>query len=451
MSIKLKIALFNTFLVSTIMICVLIFMMSISNSVIESSIMNQLKYVVHENAEEVEFDDGELELDDIDYYQNHITTLVYSDQGVHLAGYISSLAEFESQPLQQGEVSSVVVEGVQYLIYDCLVEVKRHDDVYLRGIVSVTELSDTVELLFHVTLLALPFFILLAGFGSYHISKSNLKPLEKIVKIAQDISHGDDLSQRIQLGPGQDEVHHLAEAFDTMFSRLEQAFLSEKQFSSDVSHELRTPTAVILAECECMLCGESSEAEKIEALETIQRQGQKMQQLITALLNLIRMDNGVLTANFEPTDLSELVYFVCEEQESLLEGEGRLSTEIQENVQAEVDYGMMIRILSNLIDNAIKYSPDQADIRVCLTADETHFQIQVMDNGMGIPPEEQEKIFQRFYQVSTARTGDTAGSMGLGLSMVAQMVKLQRGEISLESKVNEGSIFQLRFPKKNKK
>lgn len=447
MSIKLKIALYNTFLVSIVMILVLIFMMSISHSVVASSTVNQLKYHIHENADEVEWDNNKIDLDDVDFYENHITTLVYSLDGTLLSGYFSQLEQFTA-PLTHGEVTNWNLNQVDYLLYDYFVENRKGEGVYLRGIVSVSEISATVELLFLLTLLALPVFILFTGFGSYFIAKKSMKPLEKMMATAEEITNGDDLSQRIALGTGKDEVHLLAHTFDTMFSQLEQAFISEKQFSSDVSHELRTPTAVILAECECNLTETSTEAEKTQALESIQRQGRKMQQIISSLLNLIRLGSGVQKANFEEVDFSELVTLVCEEQETLLPSGQQLTCTVEEGILCALDYGMMIRILSNLIENGLKYGKIGGYLLVTLKEVENQLILEVEDDGIGIAPENLDRIFHRFYQVDPARKREQNESMGLGLAMVKQMVKLHHGTISVRSILGEGTCFTVTLPKK---
>lgn len=450
MSIKIKIALFNTILVSIVVLLLFSFMVFISNSVVDSSSKNQLKYILEENAEEIEWEDDVLELDDIDFYKNHVTTLVYSKDGYLISGNITHREIFDTYPLSQGEISNTTIEGVDYLIYDTLVESRKNDDVFLRGIISVTEMTATVDLLFHLTLITLPFFIILAGFGSYFISKKSMKPLEKIIDTAKDISSGDDLSQRINLGNGKDEIHKLGETFDIMFSQLEEAFIVEKQFSSDVSHELRTPTAVILAECDCNLNEMSTAEDKTEALEIIQRQAKKMQQLISALLNFIRLDNGVCKLEKEEVDFSELILIVCEEQESLLDENKTLHTDIAENIYCNVDYMLIIRVISNLIDNGFHYGKDNGYVKVCLQDGAEEIILTVEDDGIGIAEENIDRIFNRFFQVDPSRDKEIGKNMGLGLSMVAQIVKLHSGSIEVVSVLGEGSSFKITLPKNKK-
>lgn len=447
MSIKLKIALYNTFLISLVVLLLLFFMNSISAWVVEYSTTNQLKFIIEQNAEELEWDDGELDVEDVNFYENHISTLIYSHDGYLLMGSLPFLQDITA-PLWDREVTTVTIREETYLLYDYLVTSRKHDDVFLRGVVSVSEVTDTVHSLFFLTLCALPCIILFAGWGSYSISKSSMKPLEKIMETASDITHGDDLSRRISLGEGNDEIFLLSQTFDTMFSRLEQAFLAEKQFTSDVSHELRTPISVILAECEYQLESDSLPLNERESLLLIQRQGKKMQTMITALLNFIRLDNGVHKPLFEEVDISELIVFLWEEHSSLLEKPERLEVSVPPSCFCWVDYGMMMRVISNLIDNGFKYGTEESSVTVTLCEEENQVKIQVTDNGIGIASENLSKIFHRFYQIEEARTGDSDHSMGLGLSMVEQLVHCHHGTITVESQLKKGSTFTVTLPKK---
>lgn len=444
---KTKITVLNSLLMTLISCFILGFMMYISQFVTATSGERQLKYIVHDNAEEVEWEKGKLDLDDLDLFENHISTLVYSDDGVLLGGFASDHALFTIYPLINREVTSVNLDGVQYLLYDFLVEDSKNGNIFLRGIVSVSEISETITLLFNITFISLPIFILLSALGSYYITKKSIKPLEKIIETAEDITKGEDLSQRINLNQGKDEIHKLAQTFDTMFSKLEQAFISEKQFSSDVSHELRTPTSVILAECESQLEENFSLEEKQESFQSIYRQGKKMQQLISTLLNLVRLDNGVQKINYEKVDLSELITIILEEQESLLLQNKKLFSEIEKNVFCDCDYTLMIRVISNLIDNGMKYGKDDGFVKVSLTENQDTVQITVEDDGIGIGAEDLDHIFKRFYRVDAARSENQSDSMGVGLSMVEQIIKLHHGNITVDSAVGKGTSFHLVLPK----
>ena len=227
-----------------------------------------------------------------------------------------------------------------------------------------------------------------------------------------------------------------------MFARLERSFEAEKQFTSDASHELRTPIAVILAQC-----GETRHAttpeQYQEAITVIDRQARKMSALVAQLLQMTRLEQGTHPASMEEADLSELVTVLCEEQPELSRGI-TIQTDVQPEVHACFDVTLMSRLLQNLLNNAIRYGRDNGHIWVTLRALEDQILLSVRDDGVGIPEDRLEKIFQRFYQVDPSRSG-SAGT-GLGLTMVRQIAALHGGEITVESREGAGSCFTLRFP-----
>lgn len=430
-----------------ILVCLILgFTLYITDGIIITSSETQLRGVVEDNADEIDFDDGKIELDDVDFIKDHVTTLIYSHDGYLLAGSITGIEAFTA-PLSDGVVTTFSVNDTNYLIYDLLVQERKYDSVFVRGILSVSELTNTIHQVFTGAFFSLPFFILLSGLGSFWIAKRSLLPLEMMMDTANEIRHSDDLSLRIGLKDGKDEIHRLGKTFDEMFSQLEQSFVSEKQFSSNVSHELRTPTAVILAQCQIGLEEESLENETRETLTTIQNQATKMKRLIANLLNLTRLESGVEHAEREEFNLSELIEIAVEEHESLIDTEMKIHTNIKDSIFMMLDYSMMLRILTNLIDNAIKYGKPKGTIEISLQENENTIELIVKDDGIGISKENQEKIFQRFFQVDSARSGDSEGSMGLGLSMVKQMVLLHDGTISVESEEGIGTSFTLTFPK----
>lgn len=445
-SIKLKITIFNTLLMTAMVVLVLAFMMSISGSIIEFNSENIIKEVVEDNADELEYDDGKLDYDDVEFYENEVITLIYLEDGTLLEGNIRDIEKF-TMPLEDLVLKHEIINGNDYFIYDKLVSFRKHSPVYVRGILSINAVSTTLNQIFMMALFALPIFIILASFGSYFISKKSFSPIEKIITTANDISHSDDLSLRINLENGKDEIHKLAKTFDEMFERLDNSFKIEKQFSSDVSHELRTPVAVILAECEYNMNEKNSENEKIEAFEVINRQALKMQTIIMNLLNLTRLDNGVNKAEFDTINLSELILIVCEEQQLLPAKNISLKYDIAENIYGEFDQSMMIRLVSNLISNAYNYGKINGFINVTLKENNEFIALVVKDDGIGIAKDEQEKIWHRFYQIDKSRTSKENTNMGLGLSMVLQIARIHNAKITLDSEVESGSTFTVEFPK----
>ena len=156
-------------------------------------------------------------------------------------------------------------------------------------------------------------------------------------------------------------------------------------------------------------------------------------------------DRGKL--EFTQVDLSDLAQSVCDEQKEAWASSITLSSEIQANVSTQGDPVLLNRLMSNLIENAYQYGRENGHIKVSLSQTQKENIFKVEDDGIGISKQDQEKIFQRFYQVSNSRTANERGSMGLGLAMVQKIALLHKGSIKVESTINKGSSFIFRFPK----
>lgn len=298
-----------------------------------------------------------------------------------------------------------------------------------------------------LALILLPFFVLLVALGGYSITRRTLGPLQDVTDTAQRISQGSDLTQRIRMGPGEDEVHRLAHTFDRMMDKLQSAFESEKQFTSDVSHELRTPVSVILSQCEFALSEDAEEAERRSALQVVAAQARKMSTLIAQLLTLARTDSGRQSLHMEPLNLSELAEIICEEQADAAAARNiALHAEIAPNVLLRADETMMMRLFMNLVQNAISYGREGGNIWVTLRDAEGAVEGCVRDDGIGIAAEHLSKIWNRFYQVDPSRTASRSGA-GLGLPMVRWIVEAHGGTISVDSAPGKGSAFAFTFPK----
>ncbi|AOY77732.1 sensor histidine kinase [Clostridium formicaceticum] len=448
LSIKMRMTLWYTVFMLAIVGLVLIFMLSISSSVVEIDSRRQLMKIVDNNMDEVEYDKGKLEIDnDFDFLKNGVYNLVFTKNHVLVDGRIP--ADFSTDAaFEDGNIQRVEANGERYYIYDRLVTFKKHEDVWIRGIMPISETADVVNTIVKLAYITLPFLVLLTAAGGYLIAKRSFRPIEKINRAANEISDGKDLSKRIDLENEHDEIHQLAKTFDRMFDRLEASFESEKQFTSDASHELRTPTSVILAQCEYALENAHTEEEHREALKVIQRQANKMSRLISQLLAFTRLEQGIEKTYFEDTDLSELVHMICEEQVDMRNKHITLTWDIAPNINASVDRSLITRLLLNLIANAYRYGREKGFVHVKLLQNQKEILLSVRDNGIGIKEEHLPKIWQRFYQVDPSRGINKNGSMGLGLAMVKQIVQFHGGVVKVKSVIGEGSTFICSFPKK---
>lgn len=440
-SIKIKITLWYLLLMVIMMVMVLGFIVAISNSVTSQTAINQISAAVHSNLEQLDMTDGKLQVgEDFRFYQSGIYTVVYSSNETLLAGQLpldfNEVGEFEN-----GETRIVSVGDEDFYVLDLWRAFGWDNGVWVRGIMEVPESMTMIENLLMMAGVAMPLFILLSTLGGYWIAKRAFRPLEEIIATADSINEAADLSARIETPTGNNEFTRLAKTFDRMFERLEASFEAEKQFTADASHELRTPISVIKGACEYGMKYDETPEERQETITMIHRQAEKMSTLVSELLSMTRLDQGTERANFTEADLSALIKSICQEQTE----EGyTLHCDIEENIIALIDVSLISRLLQNLLDNAVKYGRPDGSIWVSLCKREGEIQLSVKDDGMGIPAEHQEKIWQRFYQADPSRSGDNGA--GLGLSMVKKIAEIHGGYMSLTSEEEKGSTFTLHLP-----
>lgn len=448
LSIKAKITLWYTLFMTLLIAVILAVLFSISNVQVLTNDQEHLKRIVRKAFDEIEYEDGMLTFDDdLSYMGEGVYLSVYDGNGYLLYGRVPSLLEGASSLVMDQVQQAKGTDGYWY-VYDFCQAVEGYGNLWVRGIVSRSQSDSVLRIIMGAALILLPFCVLMIGLGGYFITRKILRPLSSMTQTARAISEGNDLSRRIHLGDGKDEIHQLAHTFDQMMERLQAAFENEKQFTSDVSHELRTPVAVILSQCEYS-SQENLPAEELrDSLGVITAQARKMSVLINQLLLLARADNGKQTLHYELVNLSELIEMVVLEQQDSAEAKGiLLETQLEPEVLLRADETMMMRLFINLISNSISYGREGGHTLIALSQSPQEIVCSVRDDGIGIPEDKLDKIWQRFYQVDPSRTGNAQGSSGLGLSMVKWIVTAHGGTISVTSHLGEGSCFTFRFPR----
>jgi signal transduction histidine kinase len=287
--------------------------------------------------------------------------------------------------------------------------------------------------------------------------RRSLRPLQDINQIAGAISAADLSTAKLQLSRAPREVKELAETFEMMLGRLADAWEQQRQFVGNVSHELRTPLTVVLGYLQSLLRrGSNFNEHQREALETAAAEADRTVRLLQDLLNLARADSGYQHYHLEPVILNDLVAEVVGMTEKY--SNRFMRVEAVENVEAIVDRDRLKQVLINLIDNAVKYSEsDQPIISIVERVDRQAI-IRVQDRGVGIPLQDQSRIFERFYRVDEARVrspemglGSSTGGHGLGLAIVKTLVEGMGGSITVRSKLGEGSEFTLCLPTRSQK
>ena len=442
LSVKVKITVWYVLLMVLMAVLMLAFLILVSGTVSTQTAVNQLDQTVRANLSHVQgISNGVLQLDEgFNYSENGVYTLIYNQNEALLAGQVP-VSFTVDEPFQNGLTRPVSIGADRYYVLDFWVPIGWETGVWIRGILEAPENPQLLTNLMAIALVGMPLLILLAALGGYYIARRAFQPLDQLTATASAIHEASDLSRRVEVPPGNNEFTRLAITFNHMFAHLERLFDAEQQFTADASHELRTPVSVIKSACEyAQKYGESPE-EHQETMAMIHRQADRMSALIGQLLSITRLDQGTDLGHLERIDLSELVRSVCHDQTY---SPDRLLMEVESGVTARADAALLTRLLQNLIDNGFKYGKENGHVWVMLRRHGGEIQLTVQDDGIGIPREQQEKVWQRFYQVDTSRSNK--GGAGLGLSMVQKIAQAHHGSMTLDSIPGLGSTFTLHLP-----
>ncbi|NJL20710.1 MAG: HAMP domain-containing histidine kinase [Leptolyngbyaceae cyanobacterium SM1_3_5] len=275
--------------------------------------------------------------------------------------------------------------------------------------------------------------------------RRSLRPLRKMSQLAETISV-DELSQsRLYLDRAPDEVRELAQMLDAMLSRLSQSWEQQRQFVNNISHELRTPLSVVSGYLQSLLRRSASfTSSQQEALEIAASETDRTVRLLQDLLDLARMDSSSLYFHQELVVLNDLIAEIANMGAKFSNHTIEIEAE-QPKISLRTDRDRLAQVLINLLDNAVKYSFPEDVIMVKLSQTEEQTVIQVIDRGCGIALQHQARIFERFYRVDEARARSTGG-VGLGLAIVKSLVEGMKGQVTVWSKPNEGSVFTVTLP-----
>lgn len=441
-SLKSRLTLWMTFLLTTMAALVGGIMLFISSRVSVQDAHAGLAQAMGKNLMEVTENNGSPSFSqNFQFYQNGVYILVYNQSGALLAGQ-PPLGFSTDIPFENGLSRLESCGDEHFYVLDVHRPFNWEKGVWIRAVSATSGSQELVLHTLNIMLMAFPFLIALGAAGSYLLARRALQPIETITATADEIGAGADLSRRIGLPENGDELCRLGGVFDGMLARLETAFEEESRFAADASHELRTPLSVILTQCEYSKRHGEELEEYQEALEVIDRQAHRMRHLVEELLNMTRLAQGTQRLELEDTNLSELTEAVCGDLN--IEKGISLSVDVEPELFVRVDHGLYHRLLQNLLENGIKYGREGGHLWVGLHRENGEAVLTVRDDGLGIAPEQQEKIWRRFYQVDPARSRQNGA--GLGLALVRQIAALLQGRVELESTLGEGSMFTVTLP-----
>jgi heavy metal sensor kinase len=291
--------------------------------------------------------------------------------------------------------------------------------------------------------LGLPLSVALAGLGGYSLARRALAPVDRMAERARVIT-AERLTERLPVDNPNDELGRLATVFNETLTRLEGSFDDMRRFTAHASHELRTPLTAIRSVGEVGLRQHRGEGAYREIIGSMLEEVDRLSLLVDRLLMLSRVETGLASLASDTIDLSDLAQEVVGQLEVLAEEKGqRITLDPKPGLQWTGDRTVLRQALLNLVDNAIRYTPEGGAIDVRVLDGRTSVALEVRDTGPGIPEGLEARIFDRFYRLDESRSKD---GTGLGLSIARQAVEACQGHLGLERGASGGSVFRIVLP-----
>jgi heavy metal sensor kinase len=291
----------------------------------------------------------------------------------------------------------------------------------------------------------LPIGLLLSAGGGWLLAHRALKPVDRMAETARRIS-AEHLAARLEDTGANDELNRLAHTLNAMLERLDASFHQIRQFSADASHELQTPLTILKGEIEVALRTLRDPGEYQRVLKSALEEIDRLTRLVEGLLLLARADAGVLRMDHQSVDLAQTVEDVYRQAKILADSRNiHLLLGEMEPLSIQGDYERLRRVLLNLVDNGIKYTPAGGRVTLSLQRQGQWASFQVADSGIGLSPEDRTRIFERFYRSAEARSQGEGGS-GLGLCIARSIVEAHDGKVQVESTPGQGSTFTVLLP-----
>lgn len=438
-------------IVLVVMIVLLVVINVITNRAVLDRVHWELSWQMRRAANQIVSNDGIpvfsefFNKDHMEYFY-----LIVDENGSYLNGFFPKEYLITEQIVPQNDTMRKITMGEEeFYVLDLVDLLEERGDLTgnyaLRGIVRVRDVSTIYERVRTISYFSIVGVVLALGMFALVLQKRVSAPLAKMCKAAEQISKDLDFSEKIAYDGHFYELDTLLEAYNHLLERMHQVVLRQEQFNSDVSHELRTPIAVIRAQCELSKekAVKENNNEALEALDVIERQSGKMNQMVEQLLNLSRLEQKRIPCEFEDIDLVFVAESVCEDQEYLCGDKYKFVYDFH-SVDIHADINLIMLVVRNLVSNAVKYSPEGSEIVVQCGAKNRLAFLSVQDHGIGIEKENLKKIFEHFYRTEEARNSE---GFGLGLTLALKIVEYHGGTIHVESEYGQGSTFTIFLPR----
>ena len=343
-----------------------------------------------------------------------------------LAPRASSTQQFASATI---EYNGTAVGSVRIWVYGSDVLLTQADQEFS---------NNSYQAMVFATVLA----IVLASCIGFLFARALVRPINRMASTARAIKEG-DLTARTGI-QGEDEIARLGMTFDQMADSIERDRKLERRLTTDVAHELRTPLMAIQATVEAMVDGVFEPTE--ERLETVNSEVQRLSRLVDAILKLSRLENRSTPMKQEPLDVGDLIGSIISTHEAFVSESGlKLVYEVERGVRVRGDADMIRQATANLISNAVRYTPEGGTITVSVSRNEGMCAIAVRDTGIGLSPDEAKMVFSRFWRADAGRTRERGG-LGIGLSVVKEIVDRHNGRVLVEGEKGKGACFTILLP-----
>ncbi|MBM2815490.1 MAG: hypothetical protein HW421_2252 [Ignavibacteria bacterium] len=320
----------------------------------------------------------------------------------------------------------------------------RRENLQLIVFTSLDRFYESLTQLRYILFFLSSISLLASGLIGLFIARKALSPVRDLTETASVIT-SENLDKRVPVGKSQDELALLARTFNDMIDRLDATFRSQQRFIADASHDIRTPLTVIQMELDMLLLRENISDEEInESLERCNIEIGRLSKLADNLLILARADSHQLKLDFKPVRYEELLFECISQLNNLAKNKNiRFRFNVSQSVESKADEAMLRRVFMNVLDNAIKYSPENEIISIDISKNKKYITINITNKGHEIPPELITKIFDRFQRGDPSRTKQ---GFGLGLAIAKALTEAHGGTIGLTSDVLNGTILKFSFP-----
>lgn len=278
------------------------------------------------------------------------------------------------------------------------------------------------------------------------ILRLGLKPIQLVANEMADTSVGNLFRLKFKETESPEEIKPFAIAWNQLIAKLSKTMSQQKQFTADASHELRTPLAVIKSSLQISRFQKRSTESYEKTIDQCLKETQRMEKLIDQLLELARFDEDISCESWQKTDLQDLLVNICEKYTEVAK-QKKQTINIKDILSIAIiaNPNQLTRAFSNLIENAVKYAPENSEITIEMHRENSNIEIIFHDEGGGIPANECESIFDRFYRADKARSHKSGGA-GLGLAITKEIIERHNGSISVKSTPQDGTIFTVKFP-----